>query len=252
MNLTLEAMEKLGCLVPRNPASQAVKVILKLRKLRKNKNVLELDQVLGLPLMSDPTMIEIMKLMEKVATYAFCSQSSMMFILTSLYGLKWSLRHGLNEETPSLSFTIIGLVLMHVLEDWETGRQCAETALTVLSKLQKQHRVAMTIFVAHTFVLCWTNPWRSRTRLFMEGYEKGMQVGDTEFATHNLGSYLFSLLVCGKNLSAVEEEFRIFVPLIETLKNYEQSGWVRIYWQTALNLIGKSDNTTILSGNAMD
>jgi hypothetical protein len=58
-----------------------------------------------------------------------------------------------------------------------------------------------------------------------------MHAGDTEYATHDLGSYLFSSFISGRNLVAVEEDFQIYVHIVESFKNAEQSAWVRVYWQ---------------------
>ena len=252
MNLAMDVLGELGCKFPRGSFGQTVQAIAGLQKMRKNKEITNVEKMLQIPLMTDPVKIEIMKLMEKVALYAYLSKSSMVYLIATVNGVKWTLRHGLAEESPSFAFCSLGILLMHLFGDWKTGPRYAEIGLSMIDKLDKKYMVSAVTMVAQSFLLCWVHPWSSRIKLFMEGYEKGMQVGDTEFATHNLGSYLFSSFVSGKSLELVDQDFEHFVPQIEMLQNLEQAAWVRIYWQAILNLMGKDDNTTLLSGSAME
>jgi predicted ATPase len=136
--------------------------------MRNKKIFLKLDH--RMLLMTNPATIEIMKLMDKTAICAYLTKCDIAFVLATISGVRYTQQHGFVEESPAFA-CMIGIIIMHVFGDWEAGSHYAEMAMSILDMLDKQYMASAVIMHAHSFILCWTNPWRNRIRYFMDGYE---------------------------------------------------------------------------------
>jgi len=87
----------------------------------------------------------------------------------------------------------------------------------------------------------------------MDGYIKGLEVGNTEKAAHCINCYLWCSLIGGRTLNEVEDDSNLYLPQIETLRASEQTYLIlRMGLQVVLNLIGTSESITDLSGTAFN
>jgi predicted ATPase len=142
--------------------------------------------------------------------------------------------------------------LTGVLFDLQGGSTYGEHALLLMEKLGCKATESRTLFVVHYFVLPWTRPAQSMLRPLLRSYESGLQTGDTQSAMMGILGYIYISFLTGRSLIALEADCRAYVKQMEDFNRYMAGSLCRIVWQVILNLIGCSENTTVLTGEAMD
>ena len=163
---------------------------------------------------------------------------------------EWTLRYGWSEIAPT-TFASIGLLLCGTLFDFKTARIFGEYALRLLDKTQLKWIKPRVLMIVYGGVLHWTEPIHGMLKPLMEGYELGMESGDHAKAVHNLNMYLQVSMVAGRPLEAIESDCRRYTRLMKELKQGMLANFSSCLWQAVLNLMGESENTTELTGEAM-
>jgi hypothetical protein len=149
--------------------------------------------------------------------------------------------HGLVQDAAS-SYASLGNILMHVLDDIETAKKLAKISLAVQEMLQSEFYAARTKMTVHVHILSFFQPLRSAMRYLFEGYEIGMRSGNIFSANLAMRNYLVASFHAGTNLEYFSENLKIY-------QNQFRVDSILPIGQLADNLMGKSDNTIILTGN---
>jgi hypothetical protein len=76
--------------------------------------------------------------------------------------------------------------------------------------------------------------------------------GDTESAMYAIMGYIYNCLQSGRSLQSVEADCRIYLPQMEDLKREKARRQTKTIFQAVLNLMGKSADPCVLTGEAMD
>jgi len=161
------------------------------------------------------------------------------------------MRYGLNEFSPP-AFALMGLLLSGVLFDFTAGSVYAKHSILLTKKLKSKSTEARTLFVANYFVLSWTEPLHNILKPLSRAYEVGMETGDTDSATWAIWGMVHSALMAGRHLEKLELDHRMYFKQTEELQRDSQRHSLAITWQFILNLMGRSDNPTVLTGEAME
>jgi predicted ATPase len=102
------------------------------------------------------------------------------------------------------------------------------------------------------FVYPWTHPLQNCQKKLYESYNVGIQNGDKEYAMMNIALYAFFCYSCGKALVDLEADVRDYAGQMEQFNMMLQLKFLSLTWQTVLNLLGRSDEPLILTGEAMN
>lgn len=108
-----------------------------------------------------------------------------------------------------------------------------------------------TIFVAHGFVLHWTIPVHACMKPMLRAYEVGMSTGDLESAMWGIYFYMEFAIYSGRSLKAIEADFQVYTRQMKEFKQLKALKLSLCLWQGILNLLGRSDHTCDLTGEAM-
>ncbi|CAB9500796.1 Transcriptional regulator [Seminavis robusta] len=253
LKLEVKVLGKLGCRLPHRKIPQALAAISTLlqfkRKLKKiTPTAPELQKM---PLMTDSVHKNAMSLLASLMLHAYMDQNSMLWLLGTFRMVHLTLEHGLADESQ-LAFSSAGIMIMHALGDWEIGKQYATLALNMYDKLEERSPRSSTMCCSHGVAIVWLRPMQSQLRWMMEGYKIGMQFGDIEWSLGNITIYAEMGLLSGLQLRGLSHDIRIYLSQFERIStNLGYSRRLRLYWQTAMNLMGESENTTILCGSAI-
>ena len=151
-----------------------------------------------------------------------------------------------------VAFSTTGLILAGVLKDLKSSARYGKYAMSMLEKLQARNVESRCMLLLHAFVFPWTLPVQSRLKPLLRCYELGMQTGDIESGLYGLHFFLTISLVSGKPLEGIEQDCQIYSLQMEELGMQFSLINLKIIWQVVLNLMGKSENTTVLAGDAMN
>jgi len=154
------------------------------------------------------------------------------------------------------AYATMASVFMHKLGDWERGRRMAAVAVQLVEKAKALGVCGDveqdTVIRLHFLVTPWIKPARSVCTQLIDGYKTCMSHGDVDNAFKIIVAYEFSQLLSGKELKQLEADIQCYRPQMEALKYDKWDFQVGIVLQAALNLMGKTENTTILAGSVVE
>ena len=246
--MCLDVLEQLGCEFPRRSLSIGLSTVSGLLEVKRGVKRRSKEEIDTMTIMDDPQRIAAMRLMDKLVHYCYSSQDKRLAIVM-FKQFRWTLRYGCCDVSPTAIATT-GAMLSGVLFDFRGGSIYAQYALQMLEKMQL--KTARTIFVAHAVVLHWTKPYQELLKPLLRSYELGLQTGDVETA---MGSTLLYILIgfyAGRPLEALEADCRIYAHQAKQHKRGQIESYIRMVWQLILNLMGRSENSAELTGEAMD
>jgi predicted ATPase len=250
VDLCLDVLKQSGCTFPQKSIPIALSTVAGVVRIKATVKSRTTEEISKIPFMTDAGRIENMKILDKLGTYCYLAANDLL-PLVIFRSLKWTIRYGLCDYAPP-AFATIGVILTGVLFDLQGGSTYGEHALLLMEKLGCKATESRTLMVVYSLVLPWTRPAQSMLRPLFRSYEIGLQTGDTESAMSAILGYIWIAFLTGRSLIALEADCRAYVKQMEDFKRYMASSMCRIVWQMILNLIGSSENTTVLTGEAMD
>ena len=260
----LGILEQLGCTFPKLSIGQGIRAVSSLLKGKAKENIPAFEDIDKLPLMTEPAKLEAMRLLDRLATYAYLEANVLLFTLCTTRMARWTIRYGICEKSPA-AFGLISMVMMHVLGDFEAGLAYGELAMSMTNKLQllasqdESQRAMLTqsqsraTFVANGFVLFWAKSVQDYNDELVTGYESGMRAGDTESACWNIQIDVAIKFSAGCKLKELEKLCRMGVSTMAALQKGEAVVYTSMIWQGILNLMNFSivEGTTKVSGSAV-
>lgn len=227
IELCLDVLGQLGCKFPRSTFMRGVKGFTQLYKLKGPKNLLSEDTIARLPIMSDRTKEESMKLLNKLAVYCYISQNFFLFILIATRRARWTLRYGICPNSPPSFAQLGGVLLFGVMGDMRTASSYCKHALTMNERLGDRALICDTLFQSYGSTRSWTEPWPDATQSLRRSYECGMVAGETETSMWALQFYLEARFLSGKSLALMAKDCRTFIPQMHELKKEEAAECVK-------------------------
>jgi len=245
-DLCLDILDELGiCKIPRGKLLQSFEAVVALKKIKEIEPVILND----LPLMTEPTALATMSILNSLFTYAHLSGQSSLLVIASRLMYRQTMKYGL----CSLSTTAITnlAILKSTMGNFGVARKLCDHAITLLPKFASKEELARTYFRSYCIVKPWTMPCMSCLKYLQAGYQAGLECGDTESASWNIIMYLRMRMLAGANLNSVIADFQTYLPQAQEFGNEHQALLMTIYLQQCLCLVGLSgnlDNPTEISG----
>jgi predicted ATPase len=246
--LCLELLADLGCHFPKRGLELFALVGIMRTQASSKKRTL--DEISQLKPMTEESKIWAMNLLDKLAGYSYITESGLL-PLAILKGLRWTLAYGVSEFSPPM-FALVGFILTGVLGDFKGGKVYLDYALALLRRTDSRRVESRTLFLVHWFGLHWIAPLESCLKPFLLGYQCGMRMGDTENAMWNIHCYTESAFHTGVSLESVAADCQVYCSQMRDVQQLQHVDYTLPLWQLALNLMGESSNTFVLTGRAMD
>lgn len=253
MKLCLEALKKFGCRFNMGIVGRHGSVLANwgrvaaVRILVRRKKKIDLDRV---PILEDEMKLAQMRLMDKLISCCYLTHSDLMPVVV-FRSMKWSLKYGLSVYTPA-AVAAVGMLLA-TMGDFHGSEVLGERAINMLDRIPDGKGVeSRTVFVTHTFALHWSRPVNTTLKPLRCAYESGLQSGNIESATFAIMTYIVHCFLMGKPMGPIESDCRIYATQMKQLRRENAAFMTCVLWQTVLNLMGRSDETSLLVGEAFD
>jgi predicted ATPase len=173
IKLCLKVLKDLGCTFPKSAFSVNILTILGVLGFQSMfGSGTPVEKVDELTRMTDRRRIEVMRLLDKLATYCYIS-ANQLFPLITLRRLNYTLKYGICDSSAT-DFACLGMILTGKLFDFQAGSTCARYSLALLERLNSNRVHSRTLFLSYGFVLPWTQPTQSCLRHIFQGHEIGM------------------------------------------------------------------------------
>jgi predicted ATPase len=172
LHLCMEVLKNLGCTFPRCALSVNIVTIANVLKFQSQADSRSLDEIANMAPMTDRRRIEVMRLLDKLATYCYLSEN-ILFPVTILRRLKYTLCYGVTDYS-AVDFVGLALILTAKLLDFQAGSAYANYSMLLLERIDSKRSHSRVYMVAYAFVFPWTQPTQSVLKYLLMAYEYGM------------------------------------------------------------------------------
>ncbi len=162
-----------------------------------------------------------------------------------------SIKNG-NSTKSIIAYNGYGLLLCGGIGDIRTGFEFGKLALRLSKTLNVKSFEAGTLFVFNCFIAHWKKHIRETLKPFETGFKKGLETGDFENGGACAFVYSYYSYFAGIELSKLKRKISKYNESIKKLKHQTWLYHNERLWQMILNLMGRSENTTTITGDICD
>ncbi|CAB9529889.1 Histidine kinase [Seminavis robusta] len=170
--------------------------------------------------------------------------------LLRLRSIYLTIKYG-SSDASALAFAYYG---SHLISQGriDAGYRFGKLSMQLLQRATSQELTARTTLVANFLVTHWKDPLSQTLDRLMKGYDVGMREGDIEMAFTCAGVYQVHRFYLGLSLTEAEKDLRKFIQQMKEYGQHKELTQYRPLHQTMLNLMGRTEHPTIMTGDAMD
>ncbi|SKB12076.1 Serine/threonine protein kinase [Planktothrix sp. PCC 11201] len=242
----LEVLNLMGISLPKSPTPLDIQqALLETNTCLNGKTI---DDLLNLPLATDPDHLAIMRILSSMGSSTYQAAPT-LFPLIVLSLVTLSVKHGNSLFSP-YGYASYGVILKGVLLEIDSGYNFGNLALILVNKLNALEFKTEINFIAGSCTVHGKVHAKETLSLLSEGYQSGLENGHLEYggyAAMQKGQYSYFI---GQELTELAREMAITSHSLAQLKQNNALIWNQIFQQTVLNLLETSNNPCYLLGAA--
>jgi predicted ATPase/signal transduction histidine kinase/tRNA A-37 threonylcarbamoyl transferase component Bud32 len=209
-----------------------------------------IEDLVNLPVMTDPNMIASMKLLGMMMPTVFVVKPAFLpFVCANVVSL--SLQFG-NISVSGAGYTVYGMVLTTGFGQVERGYRFGKMALNLIDQCNARSYKCLTILFFSVFLQHRKEPISSTMSLLKQGYLAGIETGDFLYAGYCSLNYFYSAFYAGKELSCLQSELDEFRRIFASLKQANILAYLHMQHEFFRRLVEITDQPTLLIGDAYD
>lgn len=244
----LEVLEELGEKFPKKGPLPLVMVDLirtKIKLIGKTK-----EGISSMKEMTNPYKAAALRILNDIASPVYWARPAILpFIIFRMVRL--SLKYGVTEIS-AFGFATYGLLMCGVLGDMSGGYHFGQIGLALLDRFEAKRWLSQIYTPIYALINHWSEHVHESLEPFLYSYKVGFETGAIEYACINVNIYSNHVYLGGKPLVKSEREMKMFSEQMLKYKQETNYNYNEVYRQAALNLLGRSKDPTILSGEAYD
>ncbi|CBN56517.1 MULTISPECIES: trifunctional serine/threonine-protein kinase/ATP-binding protein/sensor histidine kinase [Kamptonema] len=183
------------------------------------------EDLLDLPVMTEPEAVAIMQLLSSVTGAAYLS-ASQLFPFIVLTQVMLSIQKG-NNSLSAFSYINYAILLSNMLGDLDTAYDFAQMSSQLMAKLNARFIQPKVNVLLAAFFIHYKSHFRNSLALYREGFQTGQEVGDIEFAGYNVHHLCQCAYIIGQDLNTLATETEPYLNTLSKLNlkiclNYSQ------------------------------
>ncbi len=243
----LEVLEQLGEKFPKKGPVPLVMLDLirtKIKLTGKRESISSMKE------MTNPYKAAALRILNDIASPVYWARPAILpFIIFRMVRL--SLKYGVTEIS-AFGFATYGLLMCGVLGDMRGGYQFGQIGLALLDRFEAKIWLSQIYTPIYALINHWSEHVHKSLEPFLYSYKVGFETGAIEYACINVNIYSNHIYLGGKPLAKSEREMKMFSEQMLKYKQETNYNYNEVYRQAALNLLGRSEDPTILVGEAYD
>ncbi|BAY23936.1 serine/threonine protein kinase and signal transduction histidine kinase with GAF and PAS/PAC sensor [Calothrix sp. NIES-2100] len=246
INTGLQVLLQLGISFPKTHSQSDIQLELDtITSLLKEKRS---EDLVHSPKIAEPDKLAAMRILSSIMIAAHLAAPDMLPLFASKQ-VSLSIQYS-NALVSPFAYALYGFILCRTVGDIESGYEFGQLALRQLSQPDTQALKAKTLLSVNIFIIHWKKHFRETLQPLLEGYQSGLETGDSEFAAYCAEVYCLLCVFVGKELVELEREIRMYSQVIRQLKQQAALTWTQMHHQVVLNLMERSVNPICLVGEA--
>ncbi|MEG5065831.1 AAA family ATPase [Microcoleus sp. B3-A4] len=247
LGMGLQVLKLLGIEFPNSPNQSDIG-----HALTQTTSILsgkQIENLIDLPQMTDPHQIATIRILSTLFSSAYIALPSLVPLvickqvdLSVLYG---------NASVSPPAYAQYAYLLC-AMGDIDTGYQFGQLALSLVSKLNAKAIASKTQYIVAGGVQHWKEHLKNTVELLLSGYFIGLETGELEFAGYSISVYINHSYFSGKPLTQLEPEMATYWEAVLKIKQETPLHFVEVFWQAALNMMGRVENPCHLKGEVYD
>ncbi len=133
--------------------------------------------------------------------------------------------------------------------DYEKCYKFGKLGLTLVEQLNPKRGKARALEVLGVHVMHWKEHFRETLPILIEGYQRGVETGEFEFAGYCAFFICDHSYFIGRELTGLEQKMATYGNAISQIRRENPFHWVGMFRQAVLNLLGRSNNPSRLIGD---
>ncbi len=162
------------------------------------------EQIIELPLMSDPACLATLDVLTKVLPPATHTDANLLALMTCR-AVNLSLEHG-NSDGSGPAYLGLAMIAGPLFGNYNAGSRFGQLAYDLVEKRGLKRFQAKTYMVFGSHVMPWTKHVRAGRDLVRRGFEATNKIGDLTFAAYSCMNLNTNLLAAGDPLVEVQRE----------------------------------------------
>ncbi len=243
----LEILNKLNINFPKNPKKyHHIFSLLKTLALLSIKGV---NFFLNSKLTEDPYTLASIRIISCINSVSYWVKPNLLPLLI-LKVVRLSLQKGPTIYT-SYNLNGLGLILSSIgLFDF--GNTIGKIAIKLAEKINNQEQNPRTIFVYNTFIRHWNSPLRDTLKPLADVYQKCLEIGDLEFASHSAVVDVYYSYSAGIEIEDLQKIISKYLDNKKNLRYQSDLNIINLYRQSLENFLGRSKDISRLKGAFYD
>ncbi len=241
----LNVLKKLDIDLPQTP--NMARVLLGLAKTKLILRGKKTQELLNLPTMTNPEKLAAMRILSSALSAAFIGAPKLLPLLV-FEQVNLSVRYG-NIPLSAFAYAWYGTILCGVLVDIDAGYQFGQLALQVLERFHAQNLRCKTVFMVNSFIFHWKQHLKLTFSALQQAYQSGVENGDVEYGAWSALLHGIHLYWNGSELRDLEQTFYHYGEAVKQSKQNNALVYINIHRQSALNLMGKTPQPSVLEGS---
>ncbi len=250
VNIALSTLEMMGIVFSTQPSLLDIELSLsEVKSTLAARGIKDVADLVNLPEMTDPEKLAAMNfLLEMAPSCYFNSPLLFTLVVSKMVGL--SIEYG-NTPLSVNAYALYGMVLC-ALADIDGGYQVGQLAVKLNEKFNAKKRQPSAFSISNCSMGHWKEHIRATLVPFLEAYRIGLEIGDLQVAAWGIHLHCYIAYYSGKELSELERDMEKASITIAQLQQQHILERHKTYWQTVLNLVGKSEHNCRLLGEHYD
>ncbi len=232
----LSALKLFGVLFPEQPTeADNTQSLQQTEDILKGKDWVDL---LELPEMTDLQALAVMRILATVTAAVYQAVPELLPLIVCKQ-VRLSVEYG-NAAVSAQTYAWYGVILC-VIGEIDLGDRVGQLAMELLSRFDSREFKASTINMVYPFVKPWKHHIQKSLAPLLDGYHTGLEMGTLEYAAYCAYNYCSLSFFLGKDLSILEPEIKIYSQALARLKQEVAHNYLRVFYQSVLNLLGESE-----------
>ena len=210
----------------------------------------QIEELINLPVMSDPQTMAAMQLLAMVFAPVFIGNPALLPLLCSTM-VNLSLQFG-NAPASIIGYVGYGMVLSAFFAEVEKGYSFGQVALSLLNQLNAREFKCLTLLWFGVFLQHRQEALRATIPTAKEGYLAGMETGDFLYAGYNITNYFLYNFFAGVSLDDWQQEIENYCVVFATVKQESPLAYLKMKEQMVHNLRETVNEPDLLMGIAYD